>query len=998
MVDGGSSTALRVQLLGPVRAWRDEEELGLGGPRRRAVLGMLATHAHRSVSRSELIDGIWGQDPPASVVNCVQVYVTGLRRALEPQRVQRAPAQVLIASGPGYQLRLESGGLDAAELHTYLACARQLTEDGDLAAASRSLDAALGLWRGDSLAGVAGPWAEIERVRLEELRQTAICERIDVMLRLGAHHEMLAELARLVREYPLRERIHGQLMLTLYRCGRQAEALAAFTNARGLLAEQLGLDPGPELWRLHQQILTADAALDLPPEATSSGHGAELAWASRSGIAGAPASLRTVPVPRELPADVDTFVGRAAELAELDQMLATGAAAISGSAGVGKTALAVHWGHRARDLFPDGQLYVDLRGYDTGEPVAIDDALAGFLRSLGLADQDIPSDSGERAVRYRSLLDGRRMLIVLDNAAGAEQVRPLLPGVSSCQVLVTSRDSLGGLVARHGAKRLNLDLLPVRDAMVLLRTLIGSRVDDDPGAAVTLAAQCARLPLALRVAAELAAARPAQNLAQLTGELDSEHRRLDLLDLGGDPRTAVRGVFSWSYRHLPAQAARAFRLAGLHPGPDLDAYAAAALVSTDVERAAELLRLLARGHLIQPTAPGCYAMHDLLRAYAAQLAATESSAECHAALARLFDYYLGAAAAAMDTIFPAERNYRPRIQSPATPLPPTATVTSARTWLDTERAVLVQVAAHTASRGWPGHATRLSAILWRHLATGHYIDAITVHTHAHDAARQADDDSAEAYVLNHLGIVHQRLGHYPEAARYLNQALTLFRKLGDRVGEGFALINLGSADRRQGCYPQAVAYGEQALELLREVGDRRGEAHALNEVGLAEWRLGQYLQAAHHFRRARILYRDVRDPTNEAHALGNLGMISGLLGRHSQALDYLKRALILFRGLGYRTGEASTLTDLGSVACREGSYAEATRYQEQALELFREIGERTGEAEALNGLGEVLLAAGQPERAYQRYAAALTLAGQIGAPQELARASAGLGQRPGPGR
>ena len=341
----------------------------------------------------------------------------------------------------------------------------------------------------------------------------------------------MAQLARLIREHPLRERFRGQLMLALYRCGRQAEALAEFAAARRVLAGELGIEPGPGCG--------ACTSRSSPPTLPSTCRRRRAAPAGL-GSAGSAAVTARASVPRELPADVDTFTGRAAELAELDQLLRVGgragrrcryaAGVISGTAGVGKTTLAVHWAHRVRGAFPDGQLYVNLRGYDPAEPMPAADALAGFLRALGVADQDIPADADERAARYRSLLDGRRMLIVLDNAAAVEQVRPLLPGTPSCAVVVTSRDSLAGLVARHGARRLDLDLLPPADAVALLRALIGGRVDADPAAASALAGQCARLPLALRVAAELAAARPGLALAQLASELADEQRRLDLLD------------------------------------------------------------------------------------------------------------------------------------------------------------------------------------------------------------------------------------------------------------------------------------------------------------------------------------------------------------------------------------------------------------------------------------------------------------------------------------
>jgi tetratricopeptide (TPR) repeat protein len=730
-----------------------------------------------------------------------------------------------------------------------------------------------------------------------------------------------------------------------------------------------------------------------------------------------------VPVPRELPADVGAFTGRVAELAELDRLLtvesqpgrpptagpaAVVISAVAGSAGVGKTALAARWAHRVRDAFPDGQLYVNLRGYDPGEPMAAADALAGFLRALGLAGQDIPADVSERAARYRSMLDGRRMLVLLDNAASTEQITPLLPGSPSCFVVVTSRDSLAGLVARHGARRLDLDLLPPADAVTLLRALIGgARVDADPAAAAALAEQCARLPLALRVAAEIAAARPAMTLAELVDELAGEQGPLDLLDAGGDPRTAVRGVFSWSYRRLPVAAARAFRLTGLHLGPDLDAYAAAALCGTTIEQARDALGLLARAHLVTPARPGRYGMHDLLRAYATEITVAQGPAaagardgdgtpsgesEARAALTRLFDYYVAAAAAAMDVLVPAERSRRPLIARPAAPIPPVADPAGARAWLDTERVILVAVAGHAATRGWPRHATRLSAILSRYVETGgHYTDAVTIHTHARRAARDVGERAAEGHALNSLGLIDGRMGRYPQAAEHLQAALALFREAGDRSGAARALTNLASAKWRQGQYLRAASYLRQTLALFREIGDSIGEAHALNGLGLVDWQQGEYSQAADRFQQALALFRKLGDRSNEAHALANLGMVNGRLGSCPQAAGHLSDALALFREIGDRSGAASALTDLGSVACRQGRHREAARYHQQALALFRDIGERTGEAEALNGLGEVLLATDQAGAAHAEHTTALAVAREIGDQHEQARARNGLG-------
>jgi tetratricopeptide (TPR) repeat protein len=634
---------------------------------------------------------------------------------------------------------------------------------------------------------------------------------------------------------------------------------------------------------------------------------------------------------------------------------------------VGKTALAVRWARRAAAAFPDGQLYVNLRGYDPGAPLLPADALAGFLRALGLAGEDIPAGEDERAAAYRSLLDGRRVLVVLDNAASVEQARPLLPGSPTCLVIVTSRDSMAGLVARHGARRLALDMLPAADAIGLLRTLIGDRVDAEPDAAAELAGQCARLPLALRVAAELAAASPDSRLAELAGELAGEQRRLDLFDAGGDERTAVRGVFSWSYRRLPAGAARAFRLTGLHPGPDFDAYAVAALTGltglagatagsgsrpVTATQAKDALALLARAHLVYPAGGGRYGMHDLLRAYARELAAAEDGADGQrAALTSLFDYYLGVAASAMDVLVPAERHYRPRLEPIGTPAPELATPGQARGWLDAERAVLVAVALHAAAQGRPGDATRLAAILYRYLETGgHYAEAVTIHGRSNHAARLMGDRAAEAMALTNLGIISWRQGRYQQAADYHQQSLAASVAIGDRRGEALALANLGTVYERRGRYQQAAHCHQQALAAFQSIGERTGEARAL----------------------------------------GNLGSVAGREGQYERAVDWYQQALAVFRETGDPTGEASALPDLGLAYQRLGRHEEAVGCYQRALALFRETGDRTGEVEARNGVAEVLLATGRPDEARAAYTAALALAGRLGDAYEQARAHSGL--------
>jgi DNA-binding SARP family transcriptional activator len=545
-----------------------------------------------------------------------------LRRALGPVAGAR-----VVTRYPGYLVQVREQEVDVLRFGCLYQESGALVRVGDWRRAAEVLEEALGLWRGDPLADIPSDLLRQEEVpRLERLRLQALEWRVDAGLHLGRHDEMVPELRSLAERYPLRERFHTQLMLALVRCGRQAEALEVYQRSRCVLMEEIGAEPGLELRELHQRILAGDPALAVASPATSAGPAACGSEPGSSGLV----------TPRELPAPVTHFAGRAAELAALTRLLdgpgagMPGALLIStigGTAGVGKSALAVQWSHQVADRFPDGQLYVNLRGYDPGRPVPPADALAGFLRALGGPGQDIPPEETERAARYRSLLAGRRMLVVLDNAREAEQVRPLLPGCPACAVVVTSRDALVGLVAREGAQRLDLDPLPRQDAIGLLRALIGARVDDDAASAAALAEHCCRLPLALRVAAELAIREPAMPLAELTGELADQRKRLDLLVAGGDPRTAVREVFSWSCRNLDTDTARSFRLLGLHPGADFDPGVVAALTGASIEHARRLLDLLAGAHLIHHADPGRYGLHDLLRAYARELAEAEERGE-----------------------------------------------------------------------------------------------------------------------------------------------------------------------------------------------------------------------------------------------------------------------------------------------------------------------------------------------------------------------------------
>jgi DNA-binding SARP family transcriptional activator/Tfp pilus assembly protein PilF len=967
-------------LLGPVLVRDGESVIEIRAARQRVLLAALLLQAGAVVPADALAEVMWDGAPPAGAETTLRSHVMRLRRALGPSAGPR-----VVTRYPGYLITASDREVDLLRFRRLYRAGGAAARAGEWARAWEVLTEALDLWRGEPLADVPSELLRRDTAPgLEELRLQAAEWRMDAGLQQGLHAELVAELQSLAVQYPLRERFRAHLMLALVRCGRQGEALEAYQSAREVLARELGTEPGADLRELHQRILRADPELAPSPPAGDR-----------------PATM----APRELPPPVAGFVGRADELTALTGLLDSSArrpapaiviSAIGGTAGVGKTALAVHWAHQIADRFPDGQLYVNLRGYDPDQPMPAAGALAGFLRALGVPGQEIPPEEEQRAARYRSLLADKHALIVLDNAGSVEQVRPLLPGSPCCAVVVTSRDSLAGLVARDGATRLELDLLPRSEAVGLLRALIGGRVDDDPDAAETLAGQCCRLPLALRVAAEFAAARPAVPLTELVGELADQQRRLDLLDAGGDARTAVRAVFSWSYRHLDPGTARAFRLLGLHPGPDFDSYAAAAATGTALEQVRRELDALTRAHLIQSAGPGRYGLHDLLRAYARELTDDDGEDERHAALTRLFDYYLHGASAAMDSLYPADRYRRPRVTAPATPAPPVADPAGARAWLDTERATVVVVAAHAAGHGWPTHAIGLAATLFRYLDHGgHYPEAISIAGHARAAAQRVGDAAAEAMALNQLAVVHWRQSRYQKATNHLNQALTLFRRIGDRAMQARVLNNLGLICYTEGRYADAIGLHRQTLDLYRETGDLVGEATGLNNLSISEERQGSYDAAAGHCRQALDIAGKIGASSIESIARVSLGTVGLRQGRYQQAADDLRRGLALCRELGFRDGVAEALARIGDVFLGQGYALEAADHLEQALAVYREIGNRSGEADALNSIGEVLLADGRPEQARTRHAAALRLAAQIGDKYQQARAHRGLGQARG---
>ncbi len=979
-------------LLGPLVVRHDGVVLPIAHGKQRALLAVLLLHEGRAIAAGELTELLWPANAaPLSASVTVRNYVKRLRHALGSVGQDR-----IITQPGGYMIRAEPGELDVSLLEQSLGKAHRAARDGAWEHTAVHARAALDLWRGEPLSDVNVPQlAAVEVPRMIELRLQAQELRAEAAIELGRHAEAVTELRRLAAANPLREQLHALLMLSLYRCGRRGEALDAYRHAREVLVEDLGSEPGPELQALHQQVLRDDPVL-APPSPVM----AVVRQARSPAVAPTGSRAVHVSVPRQLPAAVRGFTGRDSELAIMTELLNARESegeptalvtAIDGGAGVGKTALAIRWARLVADLFPDGQLYVNLRGYDPEEPVATADALAGFLQALGVAGHDIPDGVQDRARLYRSRLAGRRVLVVLDNARDGEHVRPLLPGDPSCVALVTSRDALAGLVATEGARRLDLDVLPLPDAVGLLGSLIGEQAESDPQAAAALAGLCARLPLALRIAAELAVARPAVPLADLAAELAAD--RLNGLDAGED-RADVRAVFSWSLRRLPHNTTEVFALIGLHPGDDLDAHAAAALTGTTAGQARRALGRLHRAGLLQAAGLGRYGMHDLLRLYAReQAAALHTDGQSHRALTRLFDYYLAAAAAAMDVLFPAEAHWRPRIPPVAAVLPAMPNEADARAWLDRERANLVTVVAHGAGHGWPRHATNLAGTLFRYVLTGsHLPEAHAIESHALQAARLSGDPAAEADALNGLGGIDVLKGQFRDAATQFQAALQRYSQCGDTAGEARVRHNLGVTKQWLHDPRSAACYFRQAVAGFEDVGQGLGAALALADLADAEAELGNYDQAAEHLQRALPVLHDAGHQLGEAQVLARIGSLSLRRGQLAEAADSYRPALEIFRRIDHPTGVASGLLNLGEVSRYQGEYQQAISYLREALAVYREAGGQYGETVALRSLAGALQGAGQTAAARAELAAALRLATATGNTYEQANAHAGLAE------
>jgi DNA-binding SARP family transcriptional activator len=932
---------MQFRILGPLEVrGPDGGRLVPNRRKERVLLGAFLLSPNELVTRAALVDALWGPSPPRSATANLHSYVADLRRLFGGPR--------LVAERGGYRLVAGPGELDAAEFERLAGEGRRALRAGDQATAAERLARALSWWRGPVLEGIELPdTLEPARARLEGARLDTLEASIEARLALAgttdaaprsaadtdlaatdlaaadlaaadlatadsAAADLAAELEGLVRQYPLREQLWGQLMRALAAAGRRADALAAYQRLAGVLDTELAATPGPRLRQLHERIRTLDTAPTPAP---------------------APARRADRMPPRQLPADLATFAGRAAQLRDLDQLLPGGSggavsiAAISGPAGMGKTTLAVRWAHRNASHFPDGQLYVNLRGFAPGGPVGSDEALRGFLAALGVPPREVPAGLDGQAALYRSLVADRRVLVVLDNAADAGQVRPLLPAGAGCLALVTSRNQLAGLLTQDGAHPLGLELPSTAEAGELLARRIGAgRVESESGAAAAIIDRCGRLPLALAIVATRAALRPDLPLAAVAAELAGTAPLDALADGDG---TDLRTVISWTYQLLSPAAARLLRLLAVHPGPDITAAAATSLAAAPAGAA---LAELAAVSLLAECHPGRYAMHDLLRAYAGELAGDREQA----ATRRVLDHYLRSAHAAALLVEP----HRPPIQ-----LPPAAAGVrpeqpadpgAALAWFDAERAVLGQSLLLATREGFPGHACQLAWSLAEYLERqGRNQDWLAASEVAVAAAARLGDPAVLADAYRRLAGARAKTGDVAGAGADLGRALALFEQVGATAETGQVYLNLASMAEAQEEYAVALEHAEHSMALFQAAGD---EVRAANARGAAGWYLA-------------------------------------LLGRHEPAMVSCRAALEAHQRLGNRSSEAVTWDTIGYLHQMRGEYPEAIDCYRRAAGMFRELGIRNIEWMALDRLGDTCRLAGDrvgARAAWQRAVRILT--------------------------
>ncbi len=901
-----------IRLLGPVGLWIGEVEADVGAAKQRLVLAALATEPGQVVPIDVLADRVWGERLPKRPAGTLYHYLSLLRGALEPA---------------GFGIGRRSGGylLDAPETAVdALRFRRQITtfDESDPVAALRS---GLALWRGVPLAGMDSSWAV-------SYRNGLLDDRLSAWLRLAERTESLGgladELVRVAGEYPLSEPLSGFLIRALVQAGRRAEALRSYAELRDRLIRELGEEPNDELQELHLSILRRERK----PTAQS--------------------AKPDFGVPRQIPAVTQALIGRSAEIRALDESLdiAVPAVAISiivGTAGIGKTTLALHWARRIKDRYPAGQIFLNLHGFDpAGEPTAPAEALRACLEAIGVRPEEVPDGLDARVVMFRSLSAERRLLVVLDNARDAGQVRPLIPAGPGCAVVVTSRNQLTGVVAEFGARPVLLDLLSAADAEKLLSERMGARqVPAEPAAVAALARHCSGLPLALSVLAAHAALLPKLPLVELACQLTDSGSRLDRFETA-DPMTSVRAVLSWSRDVLDPEARRLFRLLGLHRGPDISGPAAASLAGTDRATIEQALRRLCQASLLVEHVADRYACHDLLRVFAAEtLSAEESPADRDAALRRLLDHYLHTAYRAIGMLNPGRDEFDLGQPHGGTQPEDLADVGTALAWFTDELPVIRSTIELASATGNHADTWRLADLTARFLGRkGRYQDAIALEEVGLVAAQRVGDPSTLAMTYRGLAYFHTRSGQLDEAWQHIRRSLGLYRSSGDRIGLAYALEIAGLVQDQRGEYRAAISYLENAVRIFTAQRHRLGQLRCLGSIGWYQAQLGELGAAAATATEALALASDLGDLKSIAASHQVLGYVSNREQNHEAAVRSYQEAVQLYRRIGDRFYVATTLQSIGDIQAEAGDVQAARTTWTEALSIFDELDHPQAEA------------------------------------------------------
>jgi DNA-binding SARP family transcriptional activator/tetratricopeptide (TPR) repeat protein len=960
------------RILGAVELHVDDQPYGFGSPKERCVLAVLLYELGRPVATDTLVEHVWGMHPPESPRQSLYSYLSRLRKKLNEAA---GPGRATLRQRSGfYTLEADRGAVDLHRFRALREEAKTASGGGDDERAAELLHEAERLWRGTPLTGLSGDWVDRVRARLEEERLASKLDRIRVETRLGRHADLVGEISQLVAQYPLHQVLVEHLMLTLYRSGRQADALDAYRQARELCREETGNEPAARLRDLHVRILNEDPTLMADPTARPPASGTE---------------------PNSLPRDNPDFTGRVAELDKLfalaDSELAASTVtvvAISGMPGVGKSTFAVHAAHRLSKRYPH-VFYLSLQAHHpVEEPVDPLSGLGILLRTLGVPPERIPGTVAERATLWRTRLAGRRALVVLDDAHDAEQIAPLLPGSGDCLVLITCRRRT---IELPGMAWLPLEVLRPDDAASLFTHVAGPERVQDAAVIAQVVRQCGYLPLAIHLAGSRLRNHPAWSIGDLAGRLARSQHRI------GETRVEGREIaasLDLSYRYLTRGQQRLLRLLTIHRGAEFSVHAAAAAVGSDSLVATEhALEALHDYHLLEEPKPNRFAFHDLVREYAWHRTHLDDQAEDRdGATCRILGYYLYLTSRAARVVFPFHRWMEAALDATPSVTPSLSTRSDYRNWVEAERENIVSVINFAVKNEFSSQASLLAYMLAKFLETwGFREDAIAIYRLAVLTWHDAGDALREARALIDLCYAFGHTGRYAEALQCVQAALSLCRGGADRVGQADALDHMGLILWQSSRFHEAISCHEEALAIWRAIDDRHGEADALGHGAMSFWHTSRYKDALKYLGKALLIYREIGDTHGEGRTLNNIADVQQSLGFHAEALDRYLQALAISRDIGDRQGEAITLNNIGNVCQHTGKYDESLRHYRAALDIYRDIGDRRCEADTLNNIGAAFQGLGHHGEALIQHQKALILAHDLAEPYQEARSLSHMG-------